>query len=221
MSSFALASALAVALCGGCMKIYSDEELPSLEVTWDTACPADAGDVRIVLYTWGTHEVAAEMKAPCAAGQVLFVDVPREQFRVDGYLLDRAGEVLGANQGWEADLRNGLSERLLSMYFQIANVKIAWEFEEGVSCASLGVSYLSSEIRVRESSTFDHWNPTFCESNPWWAYFPTSTSQIRLRAVGEAGTVAVSEPTPELVLTETARTDAGTLLLRRCDGACP
>jgi hypothetical protein len=221
VSSFALASALAVVLCGGCMKIYPDEELPDVEVEWDPVCPAEAGDVRIVLYTWGTREVAAELTAPCGAGQVVFEDVAREQFRVDGYLLDRTGEVIGANQGWEADLRDGLSERLSSMYFELANVKIAWELEEGVSCASLGVIYISSELRVLESANFDQWNPTFCNSTPWWAHFPTYTSQIRLRAVGKAGTVAISDPTPELMLSETEITDAGTLLLRRCDGACP
>ena len=68
-----------------------------------------------------------------------YQNVAREQYRVEGFLLDLDGEVFSANRSI-ADLRDGISERV-EMYFSgFANFRVGWEFEPGTTCASAPVA---------------------------------------------------------------------------------
>lgn len=193
------------------MRIYPDTDLPNLEVTWEPDCRDSAADVRVVLYRWGTQDVLGEMSAPCTDGEMHVVDIAREHYRVNGYLLDISGGVLDARQGSEVDMRNGLDARLPPMTFSFSNLKIAWSFADGASCESVH----AGGVIVQRLNGTDFTDEQFalCEDSPLFTYTGGGPARLRMQALGDYGPVATSEVTPELVFTYTERTDAGTVTL--------
>lgn len=205
------------------MRIYPDEELPNLSVEWEISRCAEAmGDVRIQLLRWDTSELVAETSAPCESQEVSFEDIAREHYRYDGYLLDASGEIYSAQKGNEVDMRDGLSSRGYVYFNGFANLVIGWSFDEGESCASLGIDAVEVEVMPAGSTDFFPTGFAVCGGSPSWTSVPAGTARFRVRGIGyDTGTIASSEVTPELVITDSERTDAGTLRLRRCDGPCP
>jgi hypothetical protein len=224
VSSFALTKVLVLAaVVGGCMKIYPDPELPDIVVNWeDFDCRDGTGDVRIAVVTYEGSDVIAETTVTCSTLTVTFKDVAREHYRVEGYLLDLDGEIFSSNQS-EADLRDGISERV-SMYFNaFANFRVAWMFETG-TCASNGADAVEVELAYMGSTMFQTSAGSECQFTPLFATLPTGDHRVRLRALDYStpnlATIALS-PEIEVSIVENNVTDVGTLVLTPCGADCP
>lgn len=204
------------------MRIYADPELPDLVADWRDFydCADDVGDVHVELRTPSTDELRFEATAPCTEGRITIPDVERERYRVVGYLLDRTGAIYNA-ASTEADLRNGLSERVDLWWPGYANLVVAWQFSDGGTCASHGAEVvLVDEVRDGIPG-FQVLTAFRCTDTSAWMTAMPGRLQLRLRALGMPGTIAISEPTPLLEIAESTRTDAGTLVLAPCFADCP
>jgi hypothetical protein len=203
------------------MRIYADPELPDVVVKWaDFTCPDDVGDVRVELRSYDTDELRFEATGRCTDRSVTVADVDRERYRVRGYLLDRASEVYDASSG-EADLRNGLSERVDMYWSGYANVVVGWQFANGDTCSSLGAEVVMVEQTRAEAPDYKLITVELCTDAITWFTVVPGQLQLRVRGLGTAGTVAISEPTPVLDVAQMMRTDTGSLVLAPCGTTCP
>ncbi|MDX2087263.1 MAG: hypothetical protein SFX73_05415 [Kofleriaceae bacterium] len=221
MSSFARTSALALLLASGCMRIYPDAELPDVVVDWaNFECPQDVGDVHVEVSSFDSDELRYEATGPCGAGSLTIADVDRERYRVRGYLLDPAGEIYDVARN-EADLRNGLSNRVEMYWSGYANLVVAWTFAAGATCKSLPASIVTLEQHRGGSPDYQSIAAELCSEPASWVSVAPGPFELRLRAFGLLGTtVAISEPV-SLDVAERVRTDAGTLVLAPCGASCP
>lgn len=221
VSSFARTSlvlAVPAVLGGGCMKIYPDDELPDIVASWeDFDCREGTGDVRVAMRDF-EGGVVSEVTVACSALLVRFEDVAREQYRVEGTLLDLDGEVYSRNQ-FEVDLRDGISERL-SLYFDaFSNFRYAWTFESG-TCATNGIEGVALDVAYLDSPTFEVIFVTGCQFAPAFWTLPEGHHRVRLRGRASFVTLALS-PIVEVDITRDEVTDVGDLVLVPCGTECP
>jgi hypothetical protein len=200
------------------MKIYPDPELPDIVVEWDTYdCMEGIEEVHITVYPEGGTEPIADTTVPCSAQSVRFDDVARERYRVEG-TLTTSDEVFTA-QGVEADLRDGVNERAYVYFDTFSNIRVAWTFEPGSSCASLGAPWIAIDVGTVGSETFDFTNHSPCELSPYTNRFPEDVAlRIRVRAHTRTATLAVA-PVEEVLL-GTGTVDLS-VVLAPCGANCP
>jgi hypothetical protein len=206
---------LCVAL-GGCMKIYPDPELPDIEVFWYVdQCKPGSGDVLVVLDGIDDPAVHVERSVPCMDAKLEFADVARERYRVTGTLLDAAGTPLGGGSQ-PADLRNGFST---SVGLSFANVRIAFEFDPGVTCDSLDATRVGAWIRLG-----DEWSPlaqSDCDAGEIFAFSSPGMFTLAARALDEEFRLVAAAAPAEVEVATDGLTNVGPLTLVPCDGACP
>lgn len=212
--SIAIFAACVVA--GACMKIYPDPELPDLEVEWfGEECSEDTPTVRVTVA--GTDNATrVEQLVPCTDSKYTFRDLPRERYLVDGALLFEDGTTFATADAYEVDLRNGFDERAYLYLAASAYLRLAWAFDMGASCASLGADTV--EIAFLANGYFVD---TLCEDMVYTGYPPGRTDRVQLRALAQGVSVAISPESPPFTLMPPALTDLGTLTLTPCGGTCP
>ena len=207
--------ALAVSAC---MKIYPDPELPDVVVDWaDTDCNPDA-IVALSLVGVDTPTLRTDVDVACEAWKYTFADVARERFHVDGALWED-GEVV-ANHIYEVDLRSGVSDTAY-LYFGEGgyfSFKVAWTFDLGSSCESVGANAVDIVFSVPEGVAFAYTAP--CSTGMLRGFAPDGTYTVRAVATAAGIPVAVSPPTPELTWADYELMDIGTLVLSPCNGEC-
>jgi hypothetical protein len=207
-----------LAALAGCMKIYPDPELPDIEVSWQIEdCNADAGDVVVSLIAVDDN-TRADVTVPCVDAAVAFRDVARVRYRIEALLYDKQGEVYSNAQS-EADLRDGLSERIGLYFGGFSNFRVAWVFDMGETCASVGATSVLVQFNEAGSLVFAPRAP--CEQSPFFTFAPDGTYSLVLRADGPTGAVAVSEETAEFDIQSPDVINLGTLTLVPCGAACP
>lgn len=202
------------------MKIYPDPELPDIEATWFAEdCRVGTGDVALTLTGVDTPTFRAELTVACAATKATFVDIPRERYKLDATLRTTAGDEF-ASYEQDFDLRNGLDKRA-DMYFGgFANVRVAWAFEAGSSCESLGAELVTVEFSNPDlGEPFGLSAP--CQESVLFATLPDGLFTALARAESQQATVAVSPVSDEFELTVDGLTDVGTLVLAPCGADCP
>ena len=158
-----LLAAFAVAL-GGCMRIYPDPELPDVKVTWfEDDCQPGTGDISITLIGMDS-DVRIPLTAPCSDLEATLVDVARERYRFEALLEGDDGEVFSRYDSL-IDLRDGIDERV-DMYFGgFSNFRVAWTFEGGATCESLGAEGISLTFTYPDRSpAFQSF--VYCELTP-------------------------------------------------------
>ena len=196
----------------GCMVIYPDSELPDVQVEWFEGDCQPGRNLTLALIRVDTSE-RTELTVACAAYAATFVDVAREQYRFEAFLLDENGEAFGRTED-QLDLRDGFDERV-SLYFGLlANFRVAWVFDEGATCASVGADAI--ELRFTSMTGVQELGPTaLCPATPFFGTMPDGTYTLSLRAYDFATdtTVAISPESDELEIIDPELTNFGTLML--------
>ena len=203
---------LVCSLLTGCMKVYSDSDLPDIDVTWDdfectsgmTAPPA--GDVTVTLKSEDS-DATATMTTACATHELVFPDMQRERFRVEARRAT-PGEPLLSVSDQEADVRTGFDTNV-SLYFgPPANVHVAWRLPDGVTCASLHRPYVLVGYDDPSGPASLGGNPcAFLEAD---LYAPPGEYVFQLQALDDH-IVATSPKTAPVAVDELHVTDLGTL----------
>jgi len=213
------ADLLAVLALSGCMKIYPDPELPDAVVEWyPEDCNAGA-IVALSLVGIDTPATRMDVDVACETGKHTFVDVARERFRVEGAVLE-AGEIT-STASYDIDLRDGLDDTAY-LYFSLGvfdNYKVAWTFDMGATCESLGAE--SVMIAFAEPGQQDAFGWTAsCDFGMYRGVVGEGTYTVRAIAMDSGTPVAVSPPTPAVTITFMNITDLGTLVMSPCAGEC-
>ena len=211
---------LALAI-SGCMKIYPDPELPDITVTWgDQDCRDGSGNVAVTL-TGLDADSTTTTTVRCKDLTVAFPNVARQRFHVAGSLLDLTGSELVSSDGGDVDLRNGF-DRSTNLYFEgFSNFRVAWVFDGGASCGSLGATSIGIVFSLPGMPDVDAYQ-TFCEQHDLSGMIAPETYTAHLQAyAGDQTVVAVSTETAPFVITATGHVDLGTLTLTPCGAACP
>jgi hypothetical protein len=206
----------------GCMKIYPDPELPDVKVDWgEQDCREATTSTVAVTLTGLDSDSTTTTTVPCTDLTVAFPDVARERFHVEGSLRDASGTEINTSDAGEVDLRNGFN-RSASLYFDgFANFRVAWVFDGGGSCASLGAVTVSAVFSLPGMPDVDGFQYP-CEFPKLTGMLAPDTYTAHLQAHDVAQTiVAVSPETTPFVITENGFTDIGTLTLTACGAACP
>ncbi len=207
---------LAVAL-GGCMKIYPDPELPDVVITWDEFTCEDApGQVHISLYDFDGATPLDERTAPCSALSVRFDDVARERYRLEGELVT-ADRVI-PTEGVEADLRDGVNERVFMYFDTFSNLRVEWTFAPGSSCATLGALWVAIDVSLPDE-TFEFSNTVPCDLPSYMTRLAEDTFRIRVRAISNSLTTVGVAPDEEVVI-GAGLTDLA-VVLAPCGADCP
>lgn len=195
------------------MRIYPDPELPDLEVSW-FAEECDNGEQVTFTLTGVDDNSSSVVTAPCPSLQVAFKDVARQQYLIDGTLSDAAGDVLSRSIA-EADLRDGVDERV-ELYFNTGlPFQVAWEFDMGASCSSLAADTVVVELLPSTQLA------TICEAGALFGFERNGTYTMRVRAVSGPDTVAISPESAPFTLQALMTTDLGTVTLSPCAPDCP
>ena len=207
LAAFAAAS---VAL-GGCMAIYPDPELPDVIVRWyGEDCRPGTGAVAMALVGVDTTS-RAEVTVPCADLTTTFADVARERYRFEGLLQDDSGEAFSRSDA-EVDLRDGFDERVDLYFGAFSNFRVAWAFDMGATCESLGADGISLRFSDPDMT------PAFqtfaaCSQTPFFGTFPGGTYTLGLRAFAGTTTVATSPESEEFEIADPDLTDLGVVTL--------
>ncbi len=195
------------------MRIYPDPELPDLEVSWFADECGDGEQVTFTL-TGLDDNSSAMVTAPCLSLPVDFKDVARQQYGVQGTLSDAAGEVLSRSSG-EADLRDGIDERV-ELYFSTRSpFQVGWRFDMGASCSSLAADSVMVELLPGAVLA------TACEAGVLFGFEKNGTYTMRVRALSGPDTVAISPESAPFTLQSLTTTDLGTVTLSPCAPGCP
>jgi hypothetical protein len=187
------------------MRIYPDPELPDVSVEWiDQDCRK--GDEMVTVTLDGIDSMThAEVAVPCTELKAVFKDVKRERYRIAAQLREAAGAVI-SDQMYDVDLRDGLDETTLLYFGAFDDFRVAWTFENGATCASLG----AREVRVSMSDQFALNYP--CEIGRANGNAPDGDFTVTLTAYNSAGTVAESAP-QDVTIDSTQLTNLGTFTL--------
>jgi hypothetical protein len=212
----ALVVPLVVAAAGsGCMRIYPDPELPDLEVTWfEGDCQSTTGDVVITLV--GLDEDTREERTiACTEATTTFEDVHRQRYRVEGVLLDDSGEAFIDNEQ-DVDLRNGLDATAYLFFGGGATFRVAWTFDMGATCDSLGAQAMEIAFLPGTFSAY-----AICNTGEYFGFPGGGTFTMVLRALRADTVVAVSPESEPFTLMPPLFTDLGTMTLTPCGASCP
>jgi hypothetical protein len=201
------------------MKIYPDPELPDIEVEWyDGDCRDGTGDVKLTLSGLDDTTLREEVTVACSSVKATFTDVPRERYRLEGALLDASGEEFNRSET-ELDLRNGIDEHT-SLYFGgFSNYRVAWTFDMGATCESLGVDAVQIEFAVDDLPVYGGSWP--CRLSPSFGNAPDGIYSVTALALSGMTTVAVSPALPDVAIDFESFVNLGTFVLTPCGAECP
>src|SRR5688572_16748673 len=146
------------------MKIYPDPELPDVQVEWyEGDCAGDVANIDIVMTGIDDPSERYTATLACTAMKTEFADVTRQRFHVTGVLKDAMGADAGTTET-DVDLRNGFDETAF-LYFGIAftNFRIAWTFDMGASCESLGADGV--DVMFEQNGQFAFIHGGWCDLN--------------------------------------------------------
>jgi hypothetical protein len=193
---------------GGCMRIYSDPELPDVVTEWsDVDCRPGTGNVVVALI--GTTRT--EVTVPCTDLGVTFADVAREQYRVEAFLEDSAGEPFSRSDG-EVDLRNGFDETVFLYFGGIANYRVSWNFSDGATCESIDADFMNLRFTETDGAlTFEDFAP--CMRTPHFGRVPDGSYTLVITAIKTSGTVAMSAESEDFSIMDPDLTDLGVITL--------
>lgn len=193
------------------MRIYPDPELPDVKVTWyEDDCSRGSGDVSMTLIGMDS-DVRVPLTVPCSDLKTTLVDVARERYRFEAFLQGEDGEALSRNDSL-IDLRDGIDERIDLYFGGFANFRVAWTFDMGATCESLGAEAIALTFSYPDRSpAFQSY--VYCELTPFLGRFPGGTYTLQLRAVKGSTTVASSPESDEFEILEPDLTDLGTVTL--------
>ena len=188
------------------MRIYPDPELPDVDVEW-LAEDCRAGDEMVYLALDGLDSTThIEMTVACTAVKATFEDVKRERFVIRGELRDANGTTVTENE-YEVDLRHGLDQTAYLYFGAFDTFRVAWTFDMGASCASLG----ARDVEISFSDQFGYQFP--CQFAGVSGSAPDGDFTVILRAKTAEGTpVAESQPV-DVTFDSQTLTDLGTLTL--------
>jgi hypothetical protein len=203
-------------LLAGCMRIYTDPELPDVEVSWYAdACGEDTGDVVVALV--GLDDGSrVEQTAACTGPEVVFADVQRARYRVDATLFDTEGNV-HLQATWDADLRDGLDEKVELYFSPYSSFRFGWTFDMGASCASLAVDAIALEL-LPDGNRLMYMD---CRSTPTFGFYLNGTYTMQLRALSGPETVAISSESAPFTISPLEPAELGTVTLSPCAPTCP
>lgn len=187
------------------MRIYPDPELPDVSVEWlDQDCRN--GDEMVTLTLDGMDSTThTELAVPCTDIKTVFKDVKRERFHIAGQLRDASGQTISEAM-YDVDLRDGLDETAFLYFGAFDDFRVAWTFDSGATCASLG----AREVQVTFEDQFAFTYP--CELGSATGNAPDGDFTVRLRAYDSAGPVAISPP-QDVTIDSTQLTNLGTFTL--------
>ena len=116
----------------------------------------------------------------------------------------QAGDVF-TTASTEADLRNGFDHEA-SLYFETSdNMRVAWTFAAGASCASLGADV--AQIAFSDATGGDAFAySTSCEDTPFFGTVPSGDYTLVVSAMYGGTTLASSQPSEPMAVLNTAKT---------------
>lgn len=156
--------ALLSLLATGCMRIYPDSELPDLRVHWTEGdCRPETPSVRVTVSLLD-DTLVTEQTVACDALRMTFADVTPARYKVESSLLLADGEAFSA---WynELDMRDGFDADEYVYFGGGGNLRIAWVFETGATCSSLGADLML--IEIDDPSVGPQTSYTSCSLSPW------------------------------------------------------
>lgn len=203
------------ALAGGCMRIYPDPELPDLEVSWyEGDCHPETGDVVITLVGLD-DDSREERRLACTDTVTTFEDIARQRYRVEAVLLDNSGGTF-IDSEQEVDLRNGLDTTAYLFFGGGATFKVAWTFDMGASCETLGAELMEIAFMPSDFRSYAR-----CADGQYFGFPGSGTFTVMLRATTADAVVAVSPESAPVTLMPPLFTDLGTMTLTPCGASCP
>jgi hypothetical protein len=109
----------------------------------------------------------------------------------------------------------------MSLYFGgFENVRVAWAFDMGATCESLAADAVVIEFtNASFPEPFGFTAP--CELPVFFTSVPDGLYTVVARALSGSTPVAVSLPSPEVVITFESFTNVGTLVMTPCGTSCP
>ncbi len=203
----------------GCMRIYPDPELPDVKVEWgEQDCRGTASNVTITLT--GVDEPSTETATvPCSDLGVTIANVARQRFHVAGSLLGVEGSVVSTMDS-EVDLRNGFNATVELYFDGFSNVRFAWAFDGGATCASLGATSVAIALSLPDEPDVGVLQYP-CELMRASGQAPIGTFTARVRAFSGDSVVAASAVTAPFEVTMEGFTDLGAVTLAACGATCP
>jgi hypothetical protein len=210
-----------VAVLGGCMKIYPDPELPDIEVEWyEGDCRDGSGNVSLTLTGIDDATQTQHQTVACSALKTTFKDVARERYKLEGALLADTGEEFNRSPPFDLDLRNGIDEHTSIFFGGFANFRIAWTFDMGATCASLGATDIRIDFAMEGETFFT--SGTYCDGSPYFGNGPDGLYTVRVRAQTIDGAVVAASPEiPDVMIDFETITNLGSVVLTPCSDDCP
>jgi hypothetical protein len=207
--------ALACVLLASCMRIYTDPELPDVEVSWYADSCEDAGVVVVALV--GLDDGSrVEVTSACTGPEILFEDVQRARYRIEATLFDAAGNA-SLQAAEDADLRDGLDEQIDLYFSSYSSFRVAWVFDMGASCASLAVDAIALEL-LPDGERLVY---SDCRRTPTFGFHRNGTYTMQLRALSGSETVAIAPESAPFTLAPLEQAELGTMTLSPCAPSCP
>jgi hypothetical protein len=203
------------------MRIYPDPELPDIKVTWlDGTCTQDIGDVALSVTGVDDPTEHHEMQVACTALAATFVNVSRQRFHIVGQLLDTAGGIYNATES-DVDLRNGFDESVDLYFGEFDNFRIAWTFDMGATCASLGTDLVG--IRFSQNGQVLFQQSAACRVGVTTGSAMPGVYTVGAEAFSLDGvTHAVAQQElPNVPIMPGSQLDLGTIVLTPCGASCP
>jgi len=207
---------LAIALLGGCMKIYPSGELPDLDLEWYTE-DCTTPDMTVALVGLDDGSVS-EYTFACADMRATIEDVDRVLYRVDGSLRAPDGTLEGTASE-RVDLRNGIDEEVYLYFDSSSYLRVTWDFADGESCESLQADTIDLDFLDPYSGLYTM--STACGFGVYVGYPFGTGLTVQLRAVSRRKTVAVSERSGSIDVTPPDEVTVGPLTLVPCGNSCP
>ena len=100
------------------------------------------------------------------------------------------------------------------------NLHVAWRFDMGATCESLGADIVQLDFFANGAPQFSF--ATSCQLYVHVGFVSGGRYSLVLRALdATASTVAISPPTPEVTIGPTSPAEFGTLTLTPCGASCP
>jgi hypothetical protein len=200
------------------MKIYTDPDLPDVTVSWYQSDCGSAADAEVTLT--GTDQPSIDtQRVACSELGVVFPNVPRQRFRVDGTLYDASGTGLNSAIN-EVDLRDGFGRDVTLYFGTFTNFRVEWTFDAGATCVSLGVPAVETDF-TPPGMPVDLSYQSPCEPSMLMAAVQSGTYSVQLKALVGQQTVAVSQASAPLDIVSGTPTDLGIITLTPCGASCP
>jgi hypothetical protein len=201
----------------GCMRIYADTELPDLAVRWSTFdCEPEMPDLELTLRKLDGTTVDVRTVA-CSDLALTFVDVTPARYVVEVRTYFPDGTLATASAS-AVDMRAAFNAEI-DVYVGIrGNLRFAWTFVDGATCASLDADAMVIEIDA-PSQPFD--DVAACTLTPYVLFAYGDAVTLRLRAINSDMDVtrAVSDVVGPFALQSDGSRDLGTINLTPC-GTC-